>query len=187
MECVREHLPASVAMKDVEVWFQDEARFGQQNTLSRIWVETGSRPGIERQQQYEYAYLFGAVCPAGNKAVALAMPCVNTRVMALHLQEISKATPEGKHAVVIADRAGWHMSQKLPEFANLTLIPLPPYSPELNAAEQLWQWLRQHYLSNRRFDSYEDLIGAICEAWNKLCAIPGKLKELCSREWTVIA
>ncbi|WP_404831084.1 transposase [Endozoicomonas euniceicola] len=85
-------MPESVDLKNVDVWFQDEGRFGQQNTISRIWAPKGSRPGLIRQRQFKYAYMFGAVCPERDKAIALILPMANTESMALLLNEISKVT-----------------------------------------------------------------------------------------------
>ncbi|KZN71090.1 hypothetical protein N477_25760, partial [Pseudoalteromonas luteoviolacea H33-S] len=114
------------------LWFQDEVRCGQQNPTTRIWAKTGTRPRIVKQQQFEYGYLFGAVCPATGQTEALVSPFVNKEAMTQHMRQISQATPIGRHAVVIIDGAGWHTHDTASEFSNLTLIKLPPYSPELN-------------------------------------------------------
>jgi len=93
------------------VWFQDEARVGQKNTLTRVWGQTGSRPAAPRDLGFASAYLFGAVCPSEGKAAALIMPICNTAAMNHHLSEISSQVAVDAHAVVILDRAGWHRSQ----------------------------------------------------------------------------
>jgi hypothetical protein len=85
------HIPWHISLKKVDVWFQDEARFGQQNTTTRIWARKGTRPRVVQQQQFEYAYLFGAVCPSTGATEALISPIVNKEVMKLHLQQISKS------------------------------------------------------------------------------------------------
>ncbi|MCL6272356.1 transposase, partial [Sansalvadorimonas sp. 2012CJ34-2] len=102
--------------------------------------------------------------PERSLGVALVLPSVNSQGMGLHLKEISKVTPAGRHAIVIMDRAGYHLEKELPDYSNLTPVHLPPYSPELNSAEQLWEWLREHDLSNRCFDGYEDIVDACCNA-----------------------
>ena len=183
---MKNHLPSGVLSRNVDVWFQDEARIGQQNTISRIWAPKGTRPGLIRQQQYLYAYLYGAACPERDLGVALVLPNVNSQCMGLHLKEISRVTPAGRHAVVIMDRAGYHLAKGLPVYSNLTPVYLPPYSPELNSAEQLWEWLREHDLSNRCFESYEDIVDTCCNAWNKLTAETGRIASLCYRSWAVI-
>ena len=92
-------------LKNVDVWFQDEARFGQQNTTTRLWAEIGTRPRAVKQQQFEYAYLFGAVCPATDDTKALIAPSMNIDIMEIHLALISKKVPEGRHAVIVVGGA----------------------------------------------------------------------------------
>ncbi len=184
---MQQRLPDKVNLKDVDVWFQDEGRFGQQNTVSRIWAIKGSRPGIIRQRQFTYAYVFAAVCPERDIGTALVLPTINTEMMTLHLSEISKLTNKGRHAAVIIDNAGYHHSKDLPTFDNLTLIPLPPYAPELNSAEEIWEWLREYDLSNRSFKNYDDIVNACCCGWNKLVSEAGRVTSLCSREWAVLS
>ncbi|MFU2510253.1 IS630 family transposase [Pseudoalteromonas sp. ASV78] len=125
------HTPGHLPLDRIDVWFQDEARFGQQNQTTRLWAETGSRPCATKQQQLEYGYLFGAVCPSNGKTEALISPIVNKDVMTQHMELISKATEEGRHAVVIVDGAGWHTIDTVQPFNNITLIKLPPYPPRI--------------------------------------------------------
>jgi hypothetical protein len=75
---------------------------------------------------------------------------------------------------------------KLPQFTNITLLPLPAGSPELNPAEQVWQQLRDRSLANRCYDSYEQIVEACCSAWNKFTQVPGVIRSLCSRSWTCL-
>ncbi|MBM9519012.1 IS630 family transposase [Desulforhopalus vacuolatus] len=178
---ISEALPASVDLSTVDIWFQDETRVGQQGDITRVWAPTGSRPRAIRQQQFKHAYIFGAVCPSRDQAVGLVLPCANMAAMKLHLEEISKNVPEGHHALLIVDGAGWH--QEYLNLDNVTLLKLPPYSPELNPVEQIWQWLKQKWLSNRVYDSYEHIVDASCDAWNKMVAIPGIINSICSRDW----
>jgi transposase len=112
------------------------------------------------------------------------MPEVSSEAMNHHLVAIAKAVQPGAHAVITVDGAGWHQTGrrlKVPE--NISLLPLPPYSPELNPVENIWQFLRQNFLAHRLFDTYDDIVNACCSAWNKLCAIPGKLRDIATREW----
>ena len=103
--------------------------------------------------------------------------------MRLHLEQISKATEPTRHAVVIIDGAGWHALDTAKPFDNLTLIKLPPYSPELNPIEQVWSWLRQHHLSNRVFTDYEEIVELVSQAWNQFVSVPERVKSMCSRGW----
>jgi len=170
----------------VEVWFQDEARIGQQGTITRMWAEKGSRPRAIRQQQFSYTYIFGAVCPARGVGVGLVLPYANTYTMNLHLQHISAEIPKGKHAAIVLDRAGWHTTKKLGKFNNLTLIPLPPTSPELNPCEQVWQKLRRDHFANRAFKDENEIIDVCCEAWNAFTENPKTIKTLCTRQWATL-
>jgi len=130
-------IPGHVSLNSVDVWFQDEARFGQQNTTTRLWAEKGTRPRAVKQQQFEYAYLFGAVCPSTGATEALIAPYMDMEIMKEHLKLISKRTPSDRHAVIIADGAAWHQEYLADQFENITIIKLPPYSPELNPIEQV--------------------------------------------------
>jgi transposase len=111
------------------------------------------------------------------------MPYCDTPAMQTHLHEISLVVERGAHAVVILDQAGWHMSAKLEVPSNITLLPLPPRSPELNPQENVWQFLRDNALSNRVFNSYDDIVAHCCQAWNKLIDQPWRIMSIGLREW----
>jgi DDE superfamily endonuclease len=135
-------LPSEAAGKPVEVWFTDEARVGQQGTLTRVWAKRGSRPRAPRDRRYEWAYLFGAICPERRTGAAIIMPEVNIEAMNEHLGEISRRVSVGAIALLVLDGAGWHSSPRLKVPDNIVLLPLPPYSPELNPMENVWEFLR---------------------------------------------
>ena len=103
--------------------------------------------------------------------------------MTLHLAEISTAVNPRAHAVVLLDQAGWHGSKLLEIPDNITLLPLPPRSPELNPVENVWQFLRDNWLSNRVFKSYEDILDHCCFAWNQLIEQPWKIMSIGTRDW----
>ena len=149
----------------------------------RQWARRGSRPRQPADQRYESAYLFGAICPARGTGAALAMPYADTQAMQLHLEEIGRTVARGAHAVLLLDRAGWHTTGQLVVPKNLTLVLLPSRAPELNPVENVWQYLRQTWLSNRVFETYEEIINAACEAWNRLIAQPHTITSIGSREW----
>jgi DDE superfamily endonuclease len=176
-------LPAAAGGKPVEVWFQDEARVGQQGTLARLWARKGSRPPAPRDRRYAWAYLFGAVCPARRTGAGLVLPRADAAAMALHLAEIGKRVAPGAHAVVVADGAGWHVAKRLRVPANISLLLLPPYAPELNPVENVWHFLRQNRLSNRVYDTYDAIVGACCDAWNDLMATPERVASITTRAW----
>jgi len=179
-------LPNDIDINRVDVWFQDEARMGQQNTTTRLWAEKGTRPRAIRQQQFEYAYIFGASCASLKQVVGLVLPSVNTEAMRLHMQSISQAIPVGRHALIIIDGARWHNSKALEGIDNISLMKLPPASPELNPVEQIWQCLRQNKLANRCFKNYADIVDACCEAWNWFAEQPQRISQLTTREWATL-
>ena len=180
-------LPARAVGKPLEVWFQDEARIGQKGTLTRIWARRGSRPRGPRDSRYEWAYIFAAVCPRRATGAALVMPCANTEAMNLHLREIARTVTPGAHAVLVLDGAGWHTSPKLKLPANITLILLPAYAPELNPTENLWEYLRKNNLALRVLDDYDAIVWACCKAWNDLIATPQRLASITRRKWAKVS
>jgi transposase len=134
-------------------------------------------------QRHTNAYIFGAVCPARDTGIALVLPDVDTGAMNRHLAEIGHNVQPGAHAVIIIDGAGWHKSDDLVIPANISLLRLPPYSPELNAQENIWEYLRQNFLAGRIFETYDDIVDACCNAWNALTAEPGRIRSIATRDW----
>ena len=111
------------------------------------------------------------------------MPWADTHAMGEHLKLINAEVATGAHAILIVDQAGWHTSSKLVVPDNITLLPLPPRSPELNPVENVWQFIRENWLSNRVFKSYDDIVALCCEAWNKLIDDPDRITSIGSRNW----
>jgi transposase len=103
--------------------------------------------------------------------------------MLIHLEHISAKVPKDRHALIILDKANWHTSKKLQKFSNMTLMPLPTASPELNPTEQVWKALRDEWLGNRSFDGYEYILQSCCQAWNVFTDMPDRVRQLCSRSW----
>ena len=170
----------------VEIWFQDEARIGQKNGLVYQWAKRGSRPCQPKDQRYANAYLFGAICPARDIGAAVVMPYADTFAMQTHLEEISLHVTASSVALLLLEQAGWHTTGKLAIPSNIVLLHLPPKSPELNPTENIWQYLRQTWLSNRVFESYHDICTACCEAWNDLVAELGRIASIGRRTWARI-
>ncbi len=160
-----------------------EARIGQKNKLTRRWAKRGTRPRAPHDQRTEWAYIFGAICPAKGKGAGLVMPYCDTQAMQAHLAEISTGVDPGAHAVIILDQAGWHLSAKLNIPDNITLMPLPPRAPELNPVENIWQFMRDNWLSDQIFTSYNDIVTICCEAWNKLIEQPWSIMSIGTRKW----
>lgn len=111
------------------------------------------------------------------------MPKANARAMQAHIDEISCTVAKGAHAVVLMDRAGWHTTDRLKVPRNITIILLPSRSPELNPMENIWQYMRENWLSNRVFENYAHILDAGCECWNKLIAQPETIRSIGTRQW----
>ncbi len=185
---VKAALPASATGKPIEVWFQDEARVGQKGTHAYVWAPVGSRPPMVRDNRHDSAYLFGAICPNRAVGVAVIMPSVNAEAMADHLTEISTQVAHGAHAVLVCDSAGWHQTgRRLSVPENVTLLPLPPYSPELNPMENVWEYLRANRLCAVVWDSYEAIVEACRTAWNFLINDPERIRSIGTREWACVS
>ena len=160
---------------------------GQQGTLTRVWAERGSRPVAPRDQRHTSAYLFGAICPARGTGAALVLPAATTDMMNLHLAEISAAVAPGAQAMLGVDGAGWHqLGERLKVPDNITLLHLPPYSPELNPVENVWAYLRSNKLSNRVFETYDAVVDACCDAWNWFIAQPDRITAIGTRAWAQV-
>lgn len=146
-----------------------------------MWAQTGSRPEAVKQTEYDWVYLYAAVNPLTGVSSAMLAPTVNTHYMNEHLKFISRQVAPGSHAILVLDQAGWHVAKALEVPANITLLHLPPYSPELNPTERVWAYLRSHHLSNRVFKNYEELFEIAKAAWNSLDET--RLKSICRTAW----
>jgi len=102
-------------------------------------------------------------------------------------EEISRTVASGAHCALVIDRAGWHTSAKLKRPRNITLIPLPPYAPELNPTENIWEYLRKNNLALRVFDDYDAIVEACCTAWNDLIAMPHRIASITKRNWANVS
>lgn len=176
--------PADVA---VEVWFQDEARVGQKGTLTYVWAPVGSRPPMVRDNRHDTAYIFGAICPTRGVGAAIITPAANTECMNLHLQEISLHVARGAIAAVVCDSAGWHQTGgelTLPD--NIVLLPIPPYSPDLNGMENVWEYLRGNKFSSCIWDSYEAILKGCADAWNWFVGDPDRIRSIGHKSWATV-
>jgi transposase len=156
----------------------DEARFGQQGTITNVWARTGSRPTAVRQTKYDWCYLYAAVEPASGASAALIAPNADTGTMNQFLRILDAERKPDEHIVLIMDGAGWHKSKALKLPDGITVLLLPPYSPELNPVENLWHYLRCHYLSNRAYNNYDDLFDAGTDAYRRLT--PDVIQSVCA-------
>jgi transposase len=145
-----------------------------------VWAKVGTRPRAIRQTQYDYLYVFAAVCPQTGQAVGLLAPEIHTTMMNAFLAELAQELPPDAHAVMVLDRAGWHTAAALEVPVNITLVHLPPKSPELNPAENLWHYLRSHFWSNRLYKTWDDLRHAALDAWRRACMVPEIIHSVCA-------
>jgi transposase len=164
----------------IQLWFEDEARFGQQGTVTRVWARRGSRPRGLRQNQRISLYVLTAVCIGTGAAVGLITPELRTTVVNQFLNQLSQEVPAGVHAVLLWDGAGYHVGKGLKVPKNLSVIRLVPYSPELNPVENLWHYLRSHYWSLRVYPDYEALEVAALAAWRAVCLDPDLVQSICA-------
>lgn len=179
-------LPREVDRDKVEIWSEDESRVGQQGSLTRIWAKKGTRPRKVKQKQFISTYIYGAACHQTGQSYGMILPYANTDAMNIFLGGLSKEIGSGRHIALIIDNAGWHTAADLIVPRNITLIPLPPYAPELNAMEQVWEWMKSHFLYNQSYADYEDIVDKLAYAWNQVSGNADLIKSIIHREWTHI-
>jgi transposase len=153
---------------------------GQKGRIAHRWWIKGERaPGL-CDKRFASAYIFAAVRPATGEDFALVIPHVSAAAMDVFLEQFAKTLPDDVHAVMVLDGAGWHDERALHTPANLTLVPLPPYAPDLNPVERIWLYLRERYLSHRLLADEDAVVEACCRAWNALTAETGRIQSLCA-------
>jgi hypothetical protein len=149
-----------MARPGAAVFFFDEARFGTKPAIGRRWARKGERPIATVRPGYKNFYVYGAVCPATGEDVSLILPGVNTGLMNVFLRHMAEQLG-GRECILVMDRAGWHVSKGLEVPPNIEIVLLPPYSPELNPVERLWQWIKRHAVRNRLHLSLESVMDAV--------------------------
>lgn len=158
------------------VFFFDESRFGLHPSIGRCWARKGVQVSSPVNPSYQNFYVYSGVSPLTGDAFSLFLPWVNTEMMNLYLAELSATFPD-KKIMLIWDQAGWHKSNSLKVPDNIVLKSLPPYSPELNPVEKLWQWLKKHVCRNRLFAFLDDLMDTLEETLMNLTQT--RFMELC--------
>jgi transposase len=164
------------ACPDRLFFFFDEGRFGLQSTLMRIWAKRGVPLSQKVQQGYKNFYLYSCVAPFSGESFTLFLPEVNTEMMNIFFDELTQKYPD-REIVIALDQAGWHKAKDLKHSDTVTLIYLPPYSPELNPVEKLWQWLRKEVTHNTIFRKLEDMMDSLEHEIRHLT--PDRLAQLC--------
>jgi transposase len=154
---------------------------GQKGTLTRVWAPRGSRPTLVKQCEYDWLYLWAAIDPHNGDSIAMLTPTVNSDLMQMFIDALSGHIKSDEQAILVIDNAGWHHAKTLRWPTNVTPMFLPAYSPELNPAENVWQYLRSHQLSNQVFADYESMLGRVHASW---CSLdPLRLRSLCRTPW----
>lgn len=172
--------------RPLRLMFQDEARFGRISDTRYCWCRRPARPLVHAMVTQQYTYAYGAVCPQDGAFDSLVLPHVNSDCMQIFLDEIVSRYPRD-NIVMVLDGAGWHKSKdfRLPD--NLRLLFLPPYSPELNPQEHLWDELREKHFHNRVFDSIDTLEDHLVAALRDLENSPGRVKSITGWDWIINA
>lgn len=140
-----------------------------------------------RDNRHDSVHIFGAICPARGVGAAIIMPAVNTEAMNDHLKEISTQVADGAHAILVLDGAGWHQpGGKLLVPDNISLLSLPPYAPELNPVENVWEYLRSNKLCGLVWNTYDEIVEACRVAWQFLINDPDRIRSIGTREWASV-
>jgi len=148
-----------------------------------VWAERGTRPTAPKQTAYANLHVLTAVCPASGRAEGLVSPRLSASVVQTFLDGLSATIPAGTHVLLVWDGAGYHVAKSLRAPGNLTLVALPPYSPELNPVERLWLYLRQHHWSNRVYEDVDALEEAAVSGWRAVCLRREKVRTVCRCEY----
>jgi transposase len=168
--------------RSIRIMFQDEARFVRISDPKSCWAMFPIRPTVGTQMVREYVYVFGAVSPQDGRHDSLILPWANTEAMSMFLEEVRKRHPD-EYIVMFMDQAGWHRAQKLRIPHAMELVFLPPYSPDLNLQEQIWDELREKFFSNRLFKSLQAVIETADIGLRQLESTPALIKSLSHRNW----
>ena len=143
-------------VRPLKVFFQDEARFGRISDLFSCWAPKGVRPVVQAQIIRQYTHVFSAVCPHDGESFSLILPYADSESMEIFMEGLSEQYSQHR-LILVMDQAAWHRTSNLKKFANIRIIYLPPYSPEVNPTEHLWEHIREKYLRNGFWLSTETL------------------------------
>jgi transposase-like protein len=162
--------------------FEDEARFGRSSEPRQCWAPQGVRPTVPAQIVREYEYAYAAVSPHDGVLDTLVLPAVNAEAMGMFLAEVAQ-----RHAnefiVMVLDGAGWHKAKRLQVPGNMRLIALPPWSPQLNPAEHVWDEIREKWFANRHFENMDQLERQLVAGLASLEADASRVASLTGFDW----
>ena len=160
--------------------FQDEAGFGRINKPKRCWCSKKIRPSVPCHHIREYRYAYGAVEPMTGDNFFLVMPYCSTNCMNTFLEELAKQYPQDQ-ILLVCDGAAWHKSKTLKVPANITLLGIPPYTPEMKPIEQIWKQLRSMGFKNEVFKTLNHVVDRLCDT---ICNLTNEsVKSITCRQW----
>ncbi len=169
---------------NLRIMFEDEARFGRISDPRCCWAPKGTRPAVPLQLVREYTYAYAAVSPLDGVLESLILPDVDTDSMSLFLSIVSERHPD-EAILMFMDQAGWHKAKALVVPPNIRLLNLPPYSPELNPPEHLWDEIREKWFPNRVFSSITSVEDTLMEALATLEHDSQRVAGLTGFEWII--
>jgi transposase len=158
----------------------DESRFGTHSKIGHGWFVKGQRTPVRVKLGFQNFYLYGAISPVSGESFSYIIPRCNTECMNFFLKELSSEF-SNEQLILIMDGAGWHKSGSLVIPSNIKIIHLPPYCPELNPIERLWQYIKKHILRNVVYESLDDLEDKLIDFINLIT--PDTLKQVCSASY----
>jgi transposase len=171
--------------RPLKVFFQDEARFGRISDLFSCWAPKGLRPIVHAQIIRQYTHIFSAVCPNDGESFSLILPYADSEAMETFMKKLAEEYSQYR-LVLVMDQAAWHRTSNLKRFENIRIIYLPPYSPEVNPVEHLWEHIRERFLRHASWpsmDNLEDLLERILNLVEKSRQI---IQNLVGFHWTIV-
>lgn len=163
--------------KELEFYFQDETRYGQKTIVTKIWSKIGSDPTYTNQNGFLNTWIYGAVNPLNGNHYSLILPKLDSQNMQIFLDSFAKNIPNKKHVIMILDGSKAHKNSILKINKKISLYFLPPYSPELNPIERLWQFIKKKYLSFKIYQNIDEIIEKGAWAWGKITS--NIIKSIC--------
>jgi hypothetical protein len=169
------------------ILFEDEARFGRISTVRACWAPPGVRPRVGHQQVREYRDAILAVSPIdGNINALVVTGGVDHNAMSSFLTETTDRFPD-RYCIMFLDGAGAHIAHDLSVPRNMHIEVLPPYSPELNPVEPMWDYVREHYFANRVFPTIGCVSRQLCDAFRDLDGAPQLVRSIAGFDWIMAA
>jgi transposase len=165
--------------------FMDEARFGRISELRQCWAPAGTRPVVSKQVVREWIYAYAAVSPHDGATVSAIYAKANTEHMTNFMARVADKFP-AERIIMVMDGAGWHKAKALVLPANIHRVFLPPYSPELNPAEHIWDHMRENEFANRVYATLAAVEAGMNTGLNRLSDNPRIARSLCGFDWIVI-